>query len=164
MAVIVGKLCILGVAVDVINIAQEINIGPQAFWSGTFRISVEHGPYFFCSRIFLLLIFLLIFLLAHAFRLGRLVVRTRPHIRRVGFIVPHRIAEITVQEDIRLVHVTIHALGGRNGAGEGMLYRMAFFPFRWIDLDCMIVTMARFFTMGLCGWLSLFAMGSRCTV
>ena len=121
MAVIVGKLRIFGFAVDVIDIAQEIDIRPKPLGRCAFRIAVEHLADFLGIGIFLLLVFFLIFLVAHAFRLRRFVVRTRPHIGRVGFIVPHRVAEIAVQEDIRLMHMAVHALGGRDGAGEGML-------------------------------------------
>ena len=83
MAVIVGKLRILGFAVDVIDIAQEIDVSPKPLGRCAFRIPVEHCPDFCSGRVFLLLVFLLIFLVAHAFRLRRLVIRTGPHVGRV---------------------------------------------------------------------------------
>src|SRR3546814_5650890 len=68
------------------------------------------------GRIALLLIFLLIFLVAHPRRAWRAIFRTWPHLRRVRFIIPHRVAEVGVQEDVRLVHVAGHALRRRDRA------------------------------------------------
>ena len=158
VAVIVSELGILGVAVEIIDIAQEIDVSPQPLRCGSFGIPVEHGADFCGGRIFLLLVFLLIFLVAHAFRPRRLVVGTRPHIRGVRFIVPHGVAEIAVQEDIRLVHVAVHALGGGNRAGECMLDRMPFFAFRGLRLAGTVIPMVCALAMSLCGWFRGYAM------
>ena len=99
MAVIVGELCILQVGIEVIHITQEIKIRPFALGRSCLGIAVENFELFCGCRIFLLL---------------------RPHRRRVGFVIPHRVAEIAVQEDIRLMHVAIHALRCWDGAGEYM--------------------------------------------
>src|SRR5687768_15474551 len=50
---------------------------------------------------------------------------SRPIWTGVGLVIPHRVAQIRVQEDVGLVHVAAHALGGRDGAGEGVADRMA---------------------------------------
>ena len=79
------------------------------------------------GRVMLLLEFLLIVFLAHPLGLRRRVVRAGPHLRRVRFIIPHRVAEVGVQEDVRLVHVAGHALRGRDRAREGVADRVARF-------------------------------------
>src|SRR3546814_15299546 len=62
-------------------------------------IAFEHLMHLGRGRIALLLIFLLIFLVAHPRRAWRAIFRTWPHLRRVRFIIPHRVAEVGVQED-----------------------------------------------------------------
>ena len=89
MTVIIRKLRIFQLWIEIINIAQEINIRPQTTRSCAFWIALNHFAHFGGGRIFLLM---------------------RPHMRRVAFIIPHRIAEIGIQEDVRLMHVAIHAL------------------------------------------------------
>ena len=109
MAVIVGELCILQVGIEVIHITQEIKIRPFALGRSCLGIAVENFELFCGCRIFLLL---------------------RPHRRRIGFVIPHGVAEIAVQEDIRLMHVAIHALRCWDGTGEYMAKRVAFFLYR----------------------------------
>jgi hypothetical protein len=50
--------------------------------------------------------------------------RLRPEQIAVGLVIPHLEAEIGVHERVRLVHVTNHALTGRNGAGQAMADRV----------------------------------------
>ena len=127
MAVIVGKLRVLGLGIEVIDVAHEIDIGPQTARRCAFRVAIERGAHFLGGGIMLLLVDALIVFFRHALGLGRAVFRSRPQQRRVGFIIPHRVAEIAVQEDVGLVHVAIHALRGRDRAGESVLERMALF-------------------------------------
>src|SRR5918999_1643809 len=53
----------------------------------------------------------------------------RPHVWRIGFVVPHGVAEIAIHEHIGLMHVTDHALAGGNRARELMFQRMAALAF-----------------------------------
>ena len=97
VAVIVGELRVLRLRVHiVIDAADEIDVAPLAARRRRLGVAFEHLMHFGGGRIFLL---------------------GRPHQRRVGLIVPHGVAEIAVQEDVRLVHVAVHALGRRDGAG-----------------------------------------------
>ena len=41
-----------------------------------------------------------------------------PHERRVGFVIPHRVAEVGIHKHVWLVHVANHALACRYGACE----------------------------------------------
>ena len=103
MAVVIGELRVLELAVEIIDIAQKIELGPFALWRRAFGIALQHVMGFLGGRVLLLL---------------------RPHLGRVGFIVPHGVTKVAVQEDIGLVHVTIHALGGWDCPGKDMLERM----------------------------------------
>ena len=109
VAVIVGELRVLELGIEVVDVAQEVDVGPFAQGRGALGVAVVDLPDFLGGRIFLLL---------------------GPHVRRVGFIVPHRVAEVGVHEHVRLVHVAVHALRGRDGAREHMLDRMALFILR----------------------------------
>ena len=55
MAVIVGKLRVLQLRIEVIDVAQEIEVGPFALGRGSLRVSVKHCQLFRSRRIFLLL-------------------------------------------------------------------------------------------------------------
>src|SRR3546814_12269723 len=55
-----------------------------------------------------------------------------PHLSRVRFIIPYRVAEVGIQEDVGLVPVAGHALRGLDGAGEGVGDRMPRFAARRI--------------------------------
>ena len=89
MAVIIRKLGFFQLRVKIIHIAQEIEIRPFPLGCCSLRIAVKNFQSFRRRWIFLLF---------------------GPHGRRVRFIIPHSIAEVTVQEDVRLMHVAIHAL------------------------------------------------------
>ena len=51
----------------------------------------------------------------------------RPHIGRIGFVVPHDVTQKGVHEEIGLVHVADHAGAGRNSPAEFVLQRMTGF-------------------------------------
>ena len=104
VAVIVGELGVAQGRVQIVDRAQEVQIGPVAARRGTLGIAVQHRADFLSGRI--------------ALTLG-------PHGRCVRLIVPHRVAEVAVQEHVRLVHVAVHALGCRDGAGKGVADRVA---------------------------------------
>ena len=65
MAVIVGELGVLVAVVHVIDVAQKLDVGPQAARARAFRIAFENLVDFGGGRIALLFVFLLIFLVAH---------------------------------------------------------------------------------------------------
>ena len=125
MAMIIGELRIAQLAVEAVDIAQEFDIAPQTTRGSSLGIAVVNFAHFARRRIMLRPIDALIILVAHPRRTRRDILRPRPHRRRVGFIIPHRVAEVAVQKDVRLMHVAVHALRGRNGAGEGVADRVA---------------------------------------
>src|SRR3546814_9354577 len=98
-AVIVGELGVLVAVVDVIDVAQKFDVGPKPARSRALGIAFEHLMHLGRGRIALLLIFLLIFLVAHPRRAWRAIFRTWPHLRRVRFIIPHRVAEVGVRSE-----------------------------------------------------------------
>ncbi len=104
MTVIVGKLRILQFWIQISDVAEKLLVRPLAPWRGAFRITFQHLMYLRIRRVLLLL---------------------RPHRWRIGLVVPHRVAEESVHEHVRLVHVTDDALTRRNRAGEPMLEWMA---------------------------------------
>ena len=104
VAVIIGELGVLQLGIQVKDVTQEVQISPQAARCGALGIAVEDFADLLGGRVFLAL---------------------RPHERRVGLVVPHGVAEVGVHEHVRLVHVAVHALGRRDGAGEGVLDRVA---------------------------------------
>ena len=106
MAVVVRELGVAQRRVQVVDRAQEVDIGPVAARRSALGVPVQN--------------------LAH-FLGGRIALPLRPHGRGVGLIVPHGVAEVAVHEHVRLVHVAVHALGRRDGAGEGVADRMARF-------------------------------------
>ena len=55
MAVIVGELGVVQLGIEVIDIAQEIQVRPVAARRGAFRIAVQHLAHLVGGRIFLLL-------------------------------------------------------------------------------------------------------------
>ena len=125
MAMIIGELRIAQLAVEAVDIAQEFDIAPQPARGSSLGIAVVNFAHFARRRIMLRPIDALIILVAHPRRTRRDILRPRPHRRRVGFIIPHRVTEVAVQEDVRLMHMAIHALRGRYRAGEGVADRMA---------------------------------------
>ena len=104
MTMIVGELRVLSLGVDVLpDFRQEVYVRPLTLVGGFFRVSLQHLKLLFEVRVLLFL---------------------GPHERRIGFVIPHRVTEIRVEEHVRLMHVAVHALRGRDRAGEGMLDRM----------------------------------------
>jgi hypothetical protein len=107
MAVIVGELGVLRTRIDVvIDVAREVEVAPFADRGGAFRVALIDAVALGHRRILLLF---------------------RPHQRRIGLIIPHRVAEVGIEEDVGLVHVAVHALRGRDRLGEGVLDRVALF-------------------------------------
>ena len=104
VAVIVGELRVVQLRVEQRDVAHEVDVAPLAADRRFFRIAVEDLALLRVGRIFLLL---------------------RPHERRVGFVVPHRVADHRVDEHVRLMHVADHALAGRDLARELVLDRMS---------------------------------------
>ena len=99
VAVVVGELGVLVEMVPLGDGLQEFGIGPLTARCSAVGVPLVHLTNFRRSRVFLLF---------------------GPHIRRVGLVVPHGVAEVTVQEHVRLVHVAGHALSRRNGPAEGV--------------------------------------------
>ena len=113
VAVIVGELRILQLRIEQRDVAHEIDVAPFAANRRFFGIAVENLALFGVGRIFLFL---------------------RPHERRVGLVIPHRVADHRIDEHVRLMHVADHALAGRNLAREFVLERMAgFVAAEWSD-------------------------------
>ena len=110
MTVIVGELGVFQRRIKFRDVFQKFRIAPLAAHRRTFRIAIKNAPPFDVSRIALLF---------------------RPHRRRVRFVIPHRHAVIAVHKNIRLVHVTDHALRRRNRPREFVLKRMPGFVFRY---------------------------------
>ena len=105
MTVIIGKLSIVQFRVHFADLAQKLLIDPLAARRCTFRVFTIGVVQFIGARIFLFL---------------------RPHKGRVGLVIPHGVAEIGVNEHIRLVHVTAHALAGWNRARKAVGNRVPF--------------------------------------
>ena len=89
VAVVIGELRVLRPGVQIIDVAQEIRVRPIAARVRALGVALQCGMGFGGGGIFLL---------------------RGPHQRRIRLIIPHRIAEIAVQEDVGLVHVAGHAL------------------------------------------------------
>ena len=89
MAMVIGKLRILVALVEVVYVAQEVEVCPFTADGCGFWVAIKNFSRKFCCGVALLF---------------------GPHARRVGFIIPHRVAEVRIQKDIGLVHVAIHAL------------------------------------------------------
>ena len=102
--VIVGELRVLQIRIEVIDIAKEIEIGPFTLGRGALRVAGQDLVHLGGGGIFLL---------------------ARPHARRIGFVIPHGVAEVGIQEDIGLMHVAIHALRRGNRPREGVTDRVA---------------------------------------
>src|SRR5690606_39391421 len=71
VAVVVGELGVLELRIEVVDVAQEVEIGPLAARRRAFGVAVEHRAHFGGGRVFLLF---------------------GPHRRSVGLVVPHRVA------------------------------------------------------------------------
>ena len=114
MTVIIGKLGVVQLRVHFADLAQKLLIDPLAPRRRTFRVFTVGVVQFIGGRIFLFL---------------------RPHKGRVGLVIPHGVAEIGVNEHVRLVHVTAHALAGRNRARKAVGNRVPFLGEGngWID-------------------------------
>ena len=106
VAVIIGELGVLQRRVQIVDIAQEVDVGPLALGRCALGVAIGNRADFGRGGIFLLL---------------------GPHRRRVALVIPHGVAEERVQEDIGLVHVAVHALAGRDRAGEDVAQRVALF-------------------------------------
>ena len=104
MAVIIGELRILEGGIQVGDFRQELDIRPFAARCRALGIAIVDRPDFGVAGILLLL---------------------RPHAGRIGFVVPHRVSHEGIHEDVRLVHVTDHALARRNRPRKYMVQRMA---------------------------------------
>ena len=109
MAVVIGELGVLEFGVQLTDVRQEFRIAPFTPNRRLFGVALVDGADFRGTWVSLFL---------------------RPHEGRVGFVIPHGVAEKRVHEDVRLVHVADHALARRDGAGELVLEGMARFPFR----------------------------------
>ncbi len=109
VTVIVGELRVVQLRVEQRDVLREIDVAPLAADRRFLGIAVEDLALLGVGRILLLL---------------------RPHERRVGLVVPHRVADHRVDEHVRLVHVADHALAGRNLARELVLERMSRFVLR----------------------------------
>src|SRR3546814_1142103 len=101
----------------------------QAARTGALRVAFERLVDLGRGRITLLLVGPLIVLIAHPRRARRGVFGAGPHLRRIRFIVPHRVAEIGVQEDVRLVHVTGHARSEEHTSELQSLMRISYAVF-----------------------------------
>src|ERR1700758_2514624 len=93
MPVIIGELGVVKLWVELADFSAEFRIGPFATHYRAFGIALERRAHFAVVGIFLLF---------------------WPHRRRGGPLVPHRVAEHAVQEQVRLVHVAYHALARRD--------------------------------------------------
>ena len=148
VAVIVGELGVVGLRVDVgPDVLKELQFGPFAARCGGFRVAVKDFPHplpravlgvavffdLFAVPLFVVIVILaggdLLFL---AVLLAEVSVAAddlffRPHQWGVGFVIPHRVAEIGVHEHVRLVHVAGHAGRSLDRRGEGVAQRVTLF-------------------------------------
>ena len=97
VAVVVRELRVLEVLVQVRDVLKERAIAPQSTLRGTFRIAIQ--------ALVVLVIRELLSLL-------------RPHALAIRLVRPHLVAIERVDERVRLVHVTHHALTRRDAVGE----------------------------------------------
>ncbi len=104
MAVIISELRFLQLRIQFGDFFQKFQIAPQPARGGGFRI-VLHG--------------------AHHLRVGRILLLFRIHEFTVALLIPPDVAEVGIHKEIALVHVAVHALRGRDGAGELVFDRMA---------------------------------------
>src|SRR5207249_1637703 len=99
VSVIISELGVPEPRIQFSDSIEKIFIAPQATRGGCFRI--RHGK-------------------PDQLGIGRIILLVRVHQFAVGFLVPPRVTEIRVHEEISLVHVTIHTLAGWNRAAELM--------------------------------------------
>ena len=104
VAVVIGELRVRQLRVQLRNLFQKIQVAPQAARGGGLGIVADGFDEFLRRRIFLL---------------------RRIHEFAVGFLVPPRVAEKRIHEEIALVHVAVHALARRDGARELVRDRVA---------------------------------------
>ena len=104
VAVVVGELGVLEGGVELRDPGQELRLGPQSAHGRALGVAVEAGP---------------------PLGLGRVALLLGPQRLAVRLVVPHRVAEIGVDERVRLVHVAGHALAGRHRPGEAVAHGMA---------------------------------------
>ena len=97
VAVVVRELRVLEVLVQIRHVLKERAIAPQSTLCSTFRIAIQ--------TLVVLIIRELLSLL-------------RPHALAIRLVRPHLVAVERVDERVRLVHVTHHALTRRDAVGE----------------------------------------------
>ena len=119
MAVVVGELGIFQCRIEQGDILGKLRIAPLAADRRFLGIAVED--------------------LAHFFGIGILLLRG-PHGGGIRLVIPHRVAEHRVDEHVRLMHVTDHALTGWNLAGELVLERMSGYILRNSRIDLLTGT------------------------
>ena len=108
MTVIIGELRILQFRIQLGNFFEEIEVAPLSARGSGFRILLQRSTRFLFGWI-------LLFLGIHEFA--------------VGFLVPPGVAKKRIHEEVALVHVAIHALAARDGAGELVFDGMTSFFF-----------------------------------
>ncbi len=103
VTVIVGELRVLQLRIELADTLEELQIRPLTARRGAFRIAIEHVTNALGRRELLLL---------------------GPHGWSIRLVVPHGVAEERIDEHVRLVHVTNHALTGRYRSGERVCQRV----------------------------------------
>ena len=108
VAVIIGHLGVFEFGVKFGGFFEEVAISPEAASGGGFGV-LDGGT--------------------DEFAIGGIVLFFGVEEFSVGFLIPPSITEVRVYEGIALVHVAVHALAGRDGAGELMEDGVAAFVF-----------------------------------
>ena len=108
VAVIIGHLGVFEFGVEFGGFFEEVAISPEAASGGGFGV-LDGGT--------------------DEFAIGGIVLFFGVEEFSVGFLIPPSITEVRVYEGIALVHVAVHALAGRDGAGELMENGVAAFVF-----------------------------------
>ena len=92
VAVIIGELGVLEFRVEIVDVAQEIDVTPQAARRRRFGVAFVDRPQLRGIGVALVLEQAVVFRIAHPWRARGAVFGARPHQRRVSLIVPHGVA------------------------------------------------------------------------
>ena len=125
VAVVIGELRLLQLRVQLGDFFEELEFTPQPARGGGLGVILDRADEFGVGGILLFQKRLARFRAAEMRVVRERIFRMRIHELAVALLVPPRVTEIRIHEEIPLVHVAIHALRARDRAGERVLDRVA---------------------------------------
>lgn len=107
VTMVVGELRVFQLGIQLRHFFQELGVSPVSPEGGGLGVPPETG---------------------RLFRLGRILLLLRVHVLPVRLLVPPRVPEVGIHEEVTLVHMAGHALAGGYASRELVLDRMSFLP------------------------------------